>query len=192
MNIENILLFFFVCFIFLIWMIQPYPLESSIQSLHMWPIYCHVIRPTGQAREMDISILYHFVLCIIFPLFSGYILLPGLIFIMLFWGGGKRMRNSVTQHWFKNTFGFQICLQNYVHNKTGKISHTPKEKTYQQTTVTTIQLSLKILFFTLAKYETRLLSNHPSRSLPSCNIGWETTLEKYAVPDVRDKHLVPM
>ena len=60
-----------VWFVFLISVSQPMPLGSSAQSLHMWPVCCHRIRPLGWMREVDTPVLSHSVSCALFPLFSG-------------------------------------------------------------------------------------------------------------------------
>ena len=45
-----------------------------------------------------------------------------------------------------------------------------------------------ILFFKFSKYETELLDNYPSVSIPSRSTGRQAASEEHAVPDGSDKH----
>lgn len=133
-----------------------------------------MIRPTGRAGEMDTSALNHLVPRAIFRLFSdilGYKSQPD-FYNACFGGRGEDEGQKQQEHQFKNTRGFPMCLQNYVHVKSGKISpHMRGENKPANNSSSGTTVSLMILFFAFSRYETKLPDNHPPLSAPSCHTG---------------------
>lgn len=123
MNISNVVLFFLmkmvvgfpplVWFVFLISVSQAVPLGPSAQSLHMWAVYRHRIRPLEWTREVDTPVLSHSVPCALFPLFSdimGHTSQPHFNSAVLERGGedGEQKQHNID---FETHSDFR-CLQN--------------------------------------------------------------------------------